>query len=241
MNAIQVAPYLTISSKDKSTSLSFGPNFESIDIKRSKGRVSLDETLGFTDDEFKRRDYIGATLSFESNYVDNKVFPTYGFRLATKMGYLNVISKKEDLWEFSIAAHSYLPLIRNPKLVLANKVGYQKSMGDLQFYRYPDLGNTTNLRGFRNNRFRGESAFYHNIDLRWMLVKWDNDILPMDIGILGGFDYGRVWLEGENSHTWHNSQTAGLVFNILGVAIVHPFYSFTDEGNQFTLRLGFNF
>ena len=125
--------------------------------------------------------------------------------------------------------------------MLANNVGYQKSSGDLQFHQYADLGNLTNLRGFRNNRFRGEQAFFHNVDLRMHLFKWRNNILPMDVGIVGGYDSGRVWLDSENSDQWHNSTTIGLWMDVLGAAILQPYYSFNDDGDSFSLRLGFSF
>jgi hypothetical protein len=32
----------------------------------------------------------------------------------------------------------------------------------------------------------------------------------MSFGIFGGFDYGRVWLDGETSNKWHQSVGGGL-------------------------------
>jgi hemolysin activation/secretion protein len=155
--------------------------------------------------------------------------------------YLNGISHENNVTEFSASMHTYLPLFRNPVFVLANKFGYQKSWGKLQFYQYPDLGNNTNLRGYRNNRFRGKSLFYHNIDLRMHLFDWDNNVAPMGIGLVGGYDYGRVWLEEESSKRWHRSQTIGIWFNVLDVIILQPHYSFTEERDLFSFKLGFNF
>ncbi|MEO0339863.1 MAG: hypothetical protein AAF242_11665, partial [Bacteroidota bacterium] len=86
-----------------------------------------------------------------------------------------------------------------------------------------------------------DEAFYHNIDLRLFLFKWRNGFLPMGVGIVGGYDYGRVWLEGEDSTTWHNSQTIGIWLNILKMTIIQPYYSLTEEGNIFSLQMGFNF
>ncbi len=241
MRSIEIAPLFTINSENNSISLSFGPAFESHKVKNTEGRVSSDEVLGFTNDEFERHNFLGGSLGFQFGFVDNKVFPSYGFQIDASLDYLNALSGNEDLVDLSTAVHTYFPLSRKPQLVLANKVGYQKSWGTRQFYQYPDLGNLTNLRGFRNNRFHGETAFFHNIDLRLMLFEWENDILPMDVGILGGYDYGRVWMGNEESDKWHKSQTIGLWFNILGAAVVQPYYSFTEEGDLFTFKIGFNF
>jgi len=63
----------------------------------------------------------------------------------------------------------------------------------------------------------------------------------MDIGVLGGYDYGRVTLDGNNNDLWHNSQTVGVWFELLGSMVLQPYYSFNDEQNTFSLQLGFNF
>ncbi len=241
MQSLYVSPLLQVGSADLSTVVRFGPTFESHDVKRTEGRVSEDIQLGFAEEELDRRFYLGGALQLESVFLDSRVRPSNGFRFHGGASYLKELSLEEDVWQFDVGGQFYMALINRPQLVLANSLGYKKVLGDPQFHQYADLGTTTHLRGFRNNRFRGESAFYHNIDLRMALIKWNNTILPMEIGILGGYDYGRVWREGESSDKWHNSQTVGLWFELLGIAILQPHYSFTDEGNAFSLRLGFNF
>lgn len=220
---------------------SFGPLLQSHKIKNVSDRVSDDTQLGFTSDKFDRRTYLGVQLDQSIAFIDNETFPTNGLRLNVNYTYLNESDKKETVSQFSTDLQFYIQLSTNPKLVLANNVGYQKSSGDLQFHQYADLGNLTNLRGFRNNRFRGEQAFFHNVDLRMHLFKWRNNILPMDVGIVGGYDSGRVWLDSENSDQWHNSTTIGLWMDVLGAAILQPYYSFNDDGDSFSLRLGFSF
>jgi hypothetical protein len=38
----------------------------------------------------------------------------------------------------------------------------------------------------------------------------------MSYGIFAGFDYGRVWLDGEASNKWHQSVGGGIWLNGLG-------------------------
>ena len=73
------------------------------------------------------------------------------------------------------------------------------------------------------------------------LFKWRNSVLPMDVGIVGGYDTGRVWLDGENSDLWHHSTTIGLWLDVLGAAILQPYYSINDDADSFSLMLGFSF
>jgi len=63
----------------------------------------------------------------------------------------------------------------------------------------------------------------------------------MDVGFVGGYDTGRVWRDGESSDLWHHSTTIGLWMDVLGAAVIQPYYSFTDEGDMFSLKVGFNF
>jgi len=108
IGSIEITPLWTISSKDNSTSFSFGPAYESQDIKKTENRVSVDEILGFTEEEFGRRHFLGGQLAFESGFVDNPVFPAYGFQLGASLGYLNTLSIDEEVLEFSTAVHTYI-------------------------------------------------------------------------------------------------------------------------------------
>jgi len=135
----------------------------------------------------------------------------------------------------------YIPISKKPELIFANNFGGSHTFGEGLFYLMPGIGNKRGLRGFRNNRFVGQSVLFENIDLRLKLIQSNNKILPFDLGILGGYDMARVWQEGESSDKWHSSQTIGLWIDILGLAIVQPYYSFTDEGNTVSILLRFNF
>ena len=203
--------------------------------------MSTHPVLGFSEIDLERRQFLGVGGDMKSGFVDNEVAPTNGFLLGANLKFLKSLQTEEDVTNWGVNAQAYLTLLTRPQIVLANNIGYEQVLGEPQFYQYADLGNTTNLRGFRNNRFRGETAFYHNIDLRIRLAQWDNRVLPMDVGILTGYDYGRVGIDDIDSDIWHNSQTVGVWFNILGLAVLQPYYSFTDEENTFTFKMGFNF
>jgi hypothetical protein len=224
--------------------LDFGPVFESHDIDNVTGRIGEDPVLGFTNEELKRRNYLGFSLASSLSYQDNAAFPTNGFNFNLSYKFLRDASEEENVTNFNTSLGFYVTLLNKPSFIFGTKLGYAKTFGDPLFHQLTDLGNNTNLRGYRNNRYRGDSGFYQNFDLRMKLFSWNSKVIPMDIGILGGYDYGRVWLESEQSDDWHSSTTVGMWFNILGAIVVHPYYSFTEEETEtdvFTLRVGFNF
>lgn len=242
MQSVYFHPDITYHFSDSHT-LKAGPAFESHDVQLTPGRISEDEELGFTGEDLDRRYYTGLRTISQFDFIQGGVFPVNGFRWKAGINYLYEPSKSENIGLLDLSTTFYLQLFTIPKLVLGNRIGYNKAWGDLQFFQYPALGNQTNLRGFRNERFRGNSVFYHNLDARLHIIDWNNNWLPMEIGITGGYDYGRVWLDDEASDAWHSSQSVGMYMNILGIILVHPYYSFVenDEGDVFSLRLGFSF
>lgn len=240
MQGIDIHPRLR-ANFGNSAELSFGPLYRFINIQNTENRVSEDSNLGFSESDLDSRNYVGGDVHYTIGFEDNGVFPTNGFFLNASLTHMIESSKDERVTELDLSTQFYLRLANIPKVVFATQVGFAKSYGDLQFYQYADLGNSQGLRGFRNERFRGEQAFYHNLDLRIKLLKWDNSIVPMDIGILGGYDYGRVKYVDDNNDEWHTSQTLGLWFEVLGAMVIQPYYSLNDEQNTFSLKLGFNF
>lgn len=245
MNSAEASPLFGISSENGTRHLRFGPTFESYRVQRTQGRIS--EVFGlFTDDDFERHSFIGGKIQADFEFLDNKVAPNNGFSFMAEVKYLRSLGESEDasrdLLVLDNQFNFYITLATRPKIVMANTLGYEKVWGEPQFYQFSELGNNSNLRGFRNERFQGHSSFYHNIDFRLHLFDWNNDLLPMHVGILGGMDNGRVWLDGEDSDIWHQSFTAGVWMNILDILVLQPHMSFTDEeGNAFSVKMGFNF
>ena len=241
LRSYEIAPRFQLSNSSQTVSLAFGPHFESHRIVPVEGRVYDDENIGFSDEDYDRRYFGGASMAFESGFTDNANKPSYGFIINSQYIWRHDFSASNQNSEWINRLRIFLPVLAHPQLVLSNQVGYSKSFGELQFYQYQDLGHTSFLRGYRNERFRGHSAFFHNIDLRLSLFNWTNRIVPMKVGMIGAYDYGRVWADSESSDTIHDSQSVGLWFDMFGVSVIQTLYSFTDEGNQFSLNLGFSF
>jgi hypothetical protein len=64
----------------------------------------------------------------------------------------------------------------------------------------------------------------------------------MRLGLFGLVDTGRVWLEGEDSSTWHTSYGGGLLLQPLATPVtVHATVATGDEGTRFRFGSGFSF
>ena len=105
-------------------------------------------------------------------------------------------------------------MIPNGRLVLATKWKAHFNIGDdFEFYQAASIGGIDGLRGFRNQRFTGKTSYYQNTDIRFSLKKKRTRLLPMAMGLFGGFDYGRVWMPEMSSGRWHTSYGGGFFLN----------------------------
>ncbi len=220
-----------------------GPRFKSWGIDEVPGRfISLPES-GLTTADFDRRNYLGYSFGFKTESLDEPVFPHNG--VVTDVGFdqLYDLASSDEIRTFRASQTFILTIGTHIGCTFASRTGFNRTIGDLQFYHFPSLGNGNFLRGFRNERFRGNTIFYQNFDLRVKLANSRNQILPFDMGLLGGFDLGRVWLsdEEETSGNFHRSYTAGVWFNVLNLILLNPHVSFSEEETQINFRLGFNF
>jgi hypothetical protein len=108
-----------------------------------------------------------------------------------------------------------------------------------EFYQAATIGGETGLRGFRNERFAGQHYFYQNSDIRIDLGKLKNNITPLSYQAFVGFDYGRVWLEGENSQKWHTSIGGGFSFRFFNKVAAQISYFTSSESPRIIFALGY--
>ncbi|MFH6934683.1 metallophosphoesterase [Flavobacterium sp. FlaQc-30] len=131
----------------------------------------------------------------------------------------------------------------NGKLVLATYLkGKAILNNNYEFYQGAALGGDTDLRGYRNDRFLGNSYFSQSSDLRLSLGKIERTVAPLTYGILGGFDYGRIWLDGENSRKWHQDYGGGLWLNAINVLTARiSYFKSPDEVGRVIFGAAYSF
>jgi len=98
-----------------------------------------------------------------------------------------------------------LPL--RPLLLL--QLGGSHRAGRYPYHDAAFLGGGTSLRGYREQRFAGDSSLRLNGELRLALTEIVL-VFPGELGILGLADVGRVFLEGEDSDRWHAGFGGGI-------------------------------
>ena len=167
--------------------------------------IELDETKYFITAE--------ALYSYES--YDNKVNPSRGMDFKLLAGATQNLEDSENIFGFvKPEIIFYNALSKNRKLVLKTDLRAQVNIGNnFEFYQAAQLGNNTGLRAYRNERFNGRSSAVASGDIRYSFNKFRTALIPVQIGIFGGYDIGRVWIPNDTSNAWHNSYGGGLWIN----------------------------
>lgn len=100
---------------------------------------------------------------------------------------------------------------------------------------------TTELRGFRDNRFIGKSSFYQYSDIRWDMGRLNNPFTPLLYGVFVGIDHGRVWYPAEDSNKWHTSYGGGFWLTLFRNFTGKFSYFASKDTGRFTFTLGMGF
>ena len=181
-----------------------------------------------------------AIYQYES--YDNKVNPSRGMDFNIRLGGTQNVKESEALFGFvKPQVVFYNAISADRKLVLKTDVRGHFNMGNnFEFYQAAKLGSNTGLRGYRTERFSGRSAAVASADVRYSFNKFRTSLTPVQLGVFGGYDVGRVWIPDDTSKAWHSSYGGGLWINTADL-MGATFNLFTgEEGLRFSFGLAFS-
>lgn len=212
--------------------------FEGIEVEGTADRLITDLNPSPTElDETKYFATVEGKYQYES--YDNKVNPTRGMNFSLVAGGTQNIKDSDRVFGYvKPEIIFYNALTRNRKLVLKTDVRGQFNIGNnYEFYQGAQLGSDTGLRGYRKERFTGRTAAVGGADLRYSFNKFRTALTPVQIGVFGGYDIGRVWVPNDTSDVWHSSYGGGIWVNTADL-LSGTFNLFTgEEGLRFTFGL----
>jgi len=225
---------------------SIGGTLRRISILESEGRFV--STLGSENsDFFNTKLQLGLQTAFDYSNVDNPSDPNSGIKFHTSLGWENnVLADDINFGKLESSLSLYYSLDRKRNIILASKIGFQHTIGEFQFYDAAVLGGIaagqiSTLRGYRAQRFYGNSSFYNNYDLRIKLFSTKNNTLPFSLGIHGGYDFGRVWTDEQDSDKWHSGYGGGLWISPVNAILIRAEYFLSEEEGLFSMGIGFSF
>ena len=225
-----------------------GAKYQNYNVDRTAGRF-LETQYAAGNRIFERQQFINTEASYFYQHSDNPAFPTLGIQFLAKAGFTGNIKENRD---FSYAESSLSithKLIPSGKLVLASKINGQFIFDDeFEFYQASTIGGNNGMRAYRNERFTGKNAFYHSSDIRWNLRSVKTNLLPTNIGLFGGFDYGKVWGTPDSLTAFPNdtgqprtSYGGGIFINAADILAGNIGVFTGDDGARITFTLGFDF
>ena len=240
LKTIKAAPSL-IWRGDLGASFKLALGYESIEVEDTQQRF-VNEPDVVPQRVFEAQQFVGADATYNFENRDNDAFPTLGMEANLQLGYKSNIDESNGFGYIIPSIAFDYRLVPGGQLVLATKLKGHVTLGDdFEFYQAATLGANDGLRAYRNQRFTGKNAFYQSTDIRLNLRKLKTGILPLNIGFYGGFDYGRVWVDGEDSDNWNNSIGGGIFFNGANMVTGNVSAFNGDDGLRLSFRIGFGF
>ena len=196
---------------------------------------------------------VGASGEIMYDTRNNSAYPTRGFLVrAAGAVYPRTWNVESPFGSVDGAVHTYVTAPIPTKPTLALKVGGKKVWGAFPFHESAFLGgpgfvgigsSDSHLRGFRKNRFSGDTSLYGNTELRLTLAP-TKLLVPGEFGLFISADAGRVFFpeDPNDADKWHSGIGGGFWLSFLqhrqtlSVAIVNG-----DDLTGVYLRAGFMF
>ncbi len=220
-------------------------NFEGIEVQDTPERFITSGIDFITQDPefFERKFFANLDMQYKFESYDNAVSPTRGMLFSMQTGARMNLDDNERTFGYIFPTLSfYNAITRNRKLVLKTNIVAEVILGnDFEFYQGATLGGAKGLRGYREERFTGESALMFGSDLRYSFNKFRTGLLPLQLGVFGGYDVGRVWHDSDDSDKWNDSIGGGLWVNAVDAIGGQLGIFNSDDGLRFTFGFGLNF
>ncbi|MGX9986986.1 metallophosphoesterase [Soonwooa purpurea] len=192
---------------------------------------------------FNTQHFAGLDFEFDFENLNKKVNPSLGMKFKLGFNYRQNLNNSEKKLPSLVTGLGFIHYFtNNEKLILSTYAETKWLLSNhYEFYQMATLGGNNNLRGFRFDRFYGKTSYFQTTDLRLDLGTVKNSFVPINIGIFGGFDYGRVWIPNEITDKWHNSYGLGLWLNALDMLGVEASYFRSSDGGRIAIGFGVDF
>jgi hypothetical protein len=229
---------------DLDAEIKLGINYQTFKVDNTLGRFVSDE-FSANNAIFDTQKFINTEASYHFENTDNSAFSTMGMKTELIAGYTSSLNNDGDFGYLIPSISFQHKLIPSGQLVFATKLKSHYTFGNsYQFYQAASIGGNDGLRGFRNQRFTDKNSFYHSSDIRLNLRNFKTSLIPLNVGVFGGFDYGTVW--GQQNSTFKNSEFntsigGGVFFNAANMISgnISTFNSY--EGLRVAFTFGFTF
>ncbi|WP_026302700.1 metallophosphoesterase [Psychroflexus tropicus] len=221
-------------------------SYQNYKVDRTEDRfidIIGDQLIADDSDFFDAKNFFSYQSSYHYHSFDDELNPTRGMDFKVELGGTMNLTNTDQIFIFlNPHLEFFNALSKNKKWILRTKASSQlMSNNDFEFYQGATLGSRNGLRGFRRDRFIGKESLVGNIDLRYSFNEIKTNVIPLQFGVFGGFDVGRVWTEVPESSQWQNNY--GIGFWINGADLFSGTFNFfqSDDGFWFSFGFGASF
>lgn len=245
-NRVRISQFKFSPSVSKTSWLNFKHQFQ-LNFEHSKVQQNEDRFVAVSPDVnpevFNGQQFGGANYTFSFKNLDNKAFPTLGLELVLNAGWKSNLSEfNQNFITYNGTLNIFHRIDKKGKFVFANSSNAMIINNDnFEFYQAAAIGGNNGMRAYRNERFAGKSYFVNNAEIRWDFGRIKNNIVPTNMGILIGYDLGRVWMDNEASDKWHQGVGAGFWMNVLEMFSARLDYFVGEDGGRISGGVGMSF
>jgi hypothetical protein len=105
-----------------------------------------------------------------------------------------------------------LPVPLSP--LLATRVGGQQNFGAAPYFESAFLGGRKSVRTLHRQAYAGDATLYGTAELRVPIASFPL-VLPINVGVFGFADAGRVYVNGKSPGGWHTGTGYGFWLGVL--------------------------
>ena len=156
---------------------------------------------------YEPQDFGGINAALHLQQLNDVILPTKGVILSSGVTHVRSISSTRFFTNYSAYSRIFLPFLNH--FVLSVEGGAATVVGEPEFYQMNSIGGST-LRGYRRDRFWGETMFHNNNELQY-IFNINDKLFKGKMGFLAFVDQGRVWKKGEQSDVWHRGYGGGIM------------------------------
>jgi hypothetical protein len=206
--------------------------------------LSNPASMGFDSSSiYSPKTYLGGKLRLDINFVNNELLPTRGITWYNELSSMAGLNKNSmNITKLTSDMTVYASLNEERKLMGIFRFGGGHIFSkNFEYFQALTLGANNFVRGFRKQRFSGSGLAYGSAELRVKLFQSQSYILPGDIGVIGFYDIGKVWLKNQTSKQWHQSYGGGFYYSPFNIVIISATMGVSNEDKLFNFSLGTKF
>lgn len=245
-NRVRISQFKFAPSISKTSWLNLKHQFQ-LNFEHSKVQLNEDRFVAASPEVnpevFNGQQFAGANYTFSFKNFDNNAFPTLGLEMILNAGWkANLSEFNQNFASFKGTLNLFRRIDKQGRFVFANSSNAMIiNNNNFEFYQAAAIGGNNAMRAYRNERFAGKSYFVNNSEIRWDFGRVKNNIVPVNMGILVGYDVGRVWIDNEQSDKWHQGVGGGFWMNILETFSARIDYFTGEDGGRISGGVGLSF